>query len=221
METAIAELGTGIYTSYDAAKILRIPPSKSSYWFRYYAKSRLVESIGFQYNFDMENVLAVNFLTLVEMYIFYVLKDEIGMNSRNIVKYHSILSKELNTYYPFACGNLIYAEKKNLIFEDKGRFKNADDLRQTFIEEFVLPFYKKITFDDSYIAQKFHPLGKDKSIVVDPEHQFGKPIIDGTNIYAEVIYDYYLGGDSKDLIADLFEITVENVQDVITFSEAA
>ena len=220
MNTAVAGMGTGIYTSFDAAKILRIPPRKSWYWFNYYVKYKFFESIGYQYHFDIKDITAVDFLTLIEMYVFYILKDDIKMNSRNIIKYHKILSDELNTPYPFACSD-IYAAKTSLIFEKQHRLKNADDLQQTFIEEFVLPFYRKISFGEDNIASKYHPLGKNSSIIVDPQRQFGKPIIKGTNIITDTLYDLYLGGDSIDFIARLYDITKNNVKDAIAFSEAA
>ena len=220
METAIAKIGSGIYTATDAAKILRIPYRKSRYWFDYYAKNKLFESIGYQYYFDVKDTTAIDFLTLIEMYVFYMLKDDIHMKTNDIIKYHKILREELNTYYPFANCD-IYAGKKSMVFESNNMFKNADDLQQTFITEFLIPFYKKITFNEERIAHKYHPLGKEKTIIIDPEHQFGKPIINGTNIITETLYDYYLGGDSIEFIAKLYNITPENVKDAIMFFEAA
>lgn len=43
------------------------------------------------------------------------------------------------------------------------------------------PFYKKIRFSNKNIAHKFYPLGIEKNVVVDPNHQVGQPIIDNTN----------------------------------------
>lgn len=220
MNTAEAKIGTGIYTAPDAAKILRIDSRKSRYWFNYYAREKLYDSIGYRYLFNIEDTIAVNFLTLIEMYVFYFLKDEVKMSVRNILKNHKRLSEILNTPYPYAHSN-IYASRKKMIFEDSGVPKYTDDLQQTFIEEFILPFYHKITFNDIELAHKFHPLGKNKSIIVDPEHQFGKPVIEGTNIVTETLNDYFEGGDSIEFIANLFDITTENVKDAIEFTHAA
>lgn len=218
METASAKIGTGIYTSPDVAKILRIPTSKSRYWFNFYAKEKLFNSIGYRYYFDIKDTIAIDFLTLIEMYVFYVLKDEIKMTTNNILKFHNTLSRELKTPYPFAKSDL-YASKTNLIFKAQDRFKLADDIQQTFIEQFIMPFYKKIAFNNEQLAHKFYPLGKEKSIVINPEKQFGKPIIENTNIITETIYDYYLGGDSKEFIARLYNISTQNVEDAIDFFE--
>lgn len=216
MNTAIAKIGTGIYTAPDAAKILRIPYEKSKYWFNYYAKNKLFDSIGYRYYFDIKDTIAIDFLTLIEMYVFYSLKDTIKMKTSDIIKYHKILSKDLRTPYPFANCE-IYASKKTLIYESHKIFKIANDINQTFIKDFMIPFYKKITFSEENLAHKFYPLGKEKSVVVNPNNQFGKPVIEGTNIVIETLYDYYLGGDSVDFIAELYGITIENVKDAIIF----
>src|ERR1035437_1051875 len=218
MEAAIAGLGTGIYSASDAAKILRISNSKSRYWFKNYAQTKLLESIGYNYLFEDTN--AVPFLTLIEMYVFYSLKDEANMSTNNILRFHKIISKDLNTPYPFA-NCQIYASKRNMFYEVHNLIKDASDLNQMFIEQFIIPFYKKISFNNENLAHKFHPLGKESSVIVDPEHQFGKPVIDGTNIITETLYDYYLGGDSIEFIASLYNIKPENVKDAIAFSKAA
>jgi uncharacterized protein (DUF433 family) len=220
METAIAKIGLGIYTASDISRILRIPYSKSRYWFKYYAQKKLLDSIGYKYYFNVNDTPAIDFLTLIEMYVFYALKDGAKMTTNNILKFHKILSYELNTPYPFA-NCQIYASKRNLFFEVHNRIKDASDLPQTFITDFIIPFYKKISFNEDNLAHKFHPLGKERSIIIDPEHQFGKPVIDGTNIVTETLYDYYLGGDSIEFIARLYHLNPENVKDAIEFSKAA
>lgn len=220
METAIANIGTGIYTASDASRVLRIPYSKTRYWFHNYAKDKLIQSIGYKYYFNIDDTIAVDFLALIEMYVFYSLKDEAKMSTKNILKFHNVISHELKTPYPFA-NCQIYASRKNMFFEVHNIIKDASDLPQTFITDFILPFYKKISFNEENLAHKFHPLGKEKSVIVDPEHQFGKPVIEGTNIITETLYDYFLGGDSIEFIARLYNLKPENVKDAIAFSEAA
>lgn len=220
MKTATAKIGSGIYTAPDVAKILRIPYPKAKYWFNYYAKYKLFDSIGYRYYFNIKDTIAIDFLTLIEMHVFYLLKDKVGMKTNNIIKNHKILSEELKTPYPFAFSD-IYASPKRIIFESNSILKIADDLQQTFIEDFIIPYYEKIEFNEEKLAHKYYPLGKENSIVVDPDHQFGKPIIEGTNIITETLYDYYLGGDSIEFIARLYNLTPKNIKDAIEFSRAA
>jgi uncharacterized protein (DUF433 family) len=56
---------------------------------------------------------------------------------------------------------------------------------------------------------------------VDPKHQFGLPTIEGTNLRAETVYRMYLAGESKALIATLYELDTKQVNDAIGFFKAA
>ena len=58
-------------------------------------------------------------------------------------------------------------------------------------------FCKKIQFSDDKIAERFYPIGKDRKIVVDPQRQFGQPIVTGTNILAENIFSMYESGEKE------------------------
>ncbi|MDZ4846854.1 MAG: DUF433 domain-containing protein [Chitinophagales bacterium] len=211
-KSASAKIGEGIYSAADAARIFRIPYSKAQYWFKYYAKNKLFDSIGYRYHFEIRDIVAVNFLSLIEMYVFYSLKDE-NISIHEIVRIHQTMAEHLNTPYPFANQD-ISVLGKNVFFG--ASYTNAKNL-QSSLAEFIVPLAKKIEFGDQRMAKKFYPLGISKSIVVNPENQFGQPIIEGTNILAETIYDYYLAGESIGFIAKLYKLDSRKVEDAIAF----
>lgn len=211
-KSATAKLGEGIYTAADAARIFRIPYPKAQYWFKYYAKNKLYKSIGFRYYFEVRDIVAVNFLSLIEMYIFYSLKDE-DISIHEIIRIHKNMAEHLKTPYPFASKDISILGK-NVFFGSE--LTNAKNL-QTTLSDFLAPLVKKIEFGDQRMAKKFYPLGTSRSVVVNPDNQFGQPVIDGTNILAETIYDYHLGGESIDFIAKLYNLDTKNVEDAIAF----
>lgn len=219
MKTATAEIGQGIYTAADAARILGIPYPKANYWFRYYAKNKF-ESLGYRYYFQIKDIVAVNFLTLIEMGVFYRMKEK-KIKTNVIIAAHNSLSDHLKTPYPFAKASFFTDGKKLLFGENTSYLISADrKLQSTFIGH-LHPYVEKIEFGAGKLAHKFYPLGKESSIVVNPENQFGQPIIEGTNILAATVYDYYLGGEKPEFIAKLFDISPKSVQDAIQFSKAA
>lgn len=75
----------------------------------------------------------------------------------------------------------------------------------------------KVDFGNSDIAQRFFPVSDSKVIVVDPERQFGQPIINGTSIKAETLYNLYKGGEKKEYIAELYGIKPVEVQQAIQY----
>ncbi len=54
-------------------------------------------------------------------------------------------------------------------------------------------------------------------MVVDPHHQFGQPILHGTNINAEVIFSMYESGEPVESIGILYDLTKKQVNDAIFF----
>ena len=64
-------------------------------------------------------------------------------------------------------------------------------------------------------------MGKDHSIVVDPEHQFGSPIIEGTNIKVSTLASLGRGGETVDFISKMFNLTTSQVDEALRFAKAA
>lgn len=213
------KIGQGIYTAADAARILKVPYPKANYWFKYYAKERLGSSIGFKYHFHVRDIVAVNFLTLIEMYVFYMLKEK-GIKTRKIMEAHSVMANFLDTPHPFAKED-IYVNEKSLLFGNEDHLITADKRLQTVIVQVLKPFISKIQFNEDKMAKKFYPLGKKKTIVVNPENQFGQPVIDGTNILTQTIYTLSNAGESYKSIAKLYDLNLKQVKDAIDFANAA
>ena len=130
------------------------------------------------------------------------------------------LSELYNTPYPFATQNLLIGIKSygnKIYFErSKGEVIDLDGTRQ-FNLSFLLDFVKNIEFDNDNLATKLWPIGKNHSIVVDPEHQFGQPVIDGTNIRPSTIYQLHQGGEPNKFIAMLYDLSETQVKHSIEF----
>ena len=83
---------------------------------------------------------------------------------------------------------------------------------QTVFRKIIQPFCDSLDFDQaSSLASRYYPLGRDKPIVVDPLHAFGRPVIDGTNITTEAIMSLLRGGEAVDDVAVSFEIDTQAV----------
>jgi len=219
MKEEIARVSEGIYTAADISRIFKIPYPQVKYWFRYYIRNKLFHSIGYRYYFPIKDTIAINFLSLIEMYVFYSLKEK-KIKTSSIIKMHTQMSKYLGTPYPFASQEF-YVSGKQVYFGEIDSLIEASDVYQAFIPSFVKQFAERIKFNDKRIARKFYPLGKDKSVVLNPENQCGQPTIDGTNILTSTLWEYYKGKESIDTIAKLFDLSIENVQDAIEFHQAA
>jgi uncharacterized protein (DUF433 family) len=89
---------------------------------------------------------------------------------------------------------------------------------QIAFKEVIGPFCKKIDFNETTsLARTFWPLGKNRNVVVDPHHGFGRPTIVGTNIATEAISNLVYAGESKDSVTELFNIQLSAVEDAVEF----
>jgi uncharacterized protein (DUF433 family) len=67
------------------------------------------------------------------------------------------------------------------------------------------------------LAKRYWPMGKQYSIVVDPNNSFGQPVIKGTNITVYSILNYINAGESLESISRILEIDPKSVKDVLSF----
>ena len=180
------QLGNGIYTIPDLALILQLPQHRVRRWLTDFYDQRLAGKAG-NYSWGEGRERATNFLTLVEFYVFYMLREQ-KLSVGKILEAHKHMSKELKTEYPFASYKLLVNKNQILYGKDEETWVQADQTNQIVIHKMLEQFFKKIDFSDKDMAQRFWPLGKDHNIVVDPHHQFGQPVINGTNINAATIF---------------------------------
>jgi uncharacterized protein (DUF433 family) len=215
--TATPELGQGIYSIPDAAIILNMPKEKVRRWVKKYWEYDFLSNDQSSYTWGESRDKAFDFLTLIEIIAVDSFR-ETGVSFANIKLAHQKLSEMLETTYPFAHAKLM-TDGKTIFHEYlKGSLLEMSEKQQFAFTNLVAPYCKKIDYtENTRIAERFWPLGKDHSIVVDPHHSFGQPVISGTNITAESIYGMIKGGDSAEMVAYMYEIELSAVEDVVTF----
>lgn len=201
-------IGKGIYTTDDISLLLNLPKAKVNRWLNEYWKG---------YFWKKDKSKAIDFLSLIEFYIFYQLRER-EISTRKIKEAHSKLKIISNSEYPFANSNLL-TYGKDIKFENTLGIINADNSLQYNIIEVVKPFAKKIDYNSKDIAERFYPAGKNVDIVADPKHKFGSPIIKSTNIEINVLYYFYKSGEKVNTIANLYDLSEKQVNDVIKFYE--
>jgi uncharacterized protein (DUF433 family) len=211
------QLGSGIYTIPDISKLLKLPQAKVRRYLNEYWDERLGKKLFNEtYSWSVgNNIKAVNFYTLIELYTCFHLQ-ELGVTPRQILKSRITMAKDLNVPYPFASAKLL-SDGKKIWYEFKDSIVNADGTKQTDFVEFIRTFAGKIEFNSEKIAEKFWPAGRESDVVVNPHHQFGQPVLNGTNINAEVIFSMYESGEPIDAIGILYDLTSKQIADAISF----
>jgi uncharacterized protein (DUF433 family) len=219
------QIGEGIYLVKDVSKILDLDYQKVYRWIVGYWSGSLNENVN--YTFGENDNRAINFYSLIEFYTFFKLREK-GVSSIEIRRLHTELSKTLKTNYPFAIAQDYNVEnrktektKKTFVYYTYLNTLIKFDKRKQFSFGFMEKFLERIEFDENNMAMRFFPMCNSKNVVVDPKHQFGQPVITGTNIKAQTLFNLYRGGESLQDISSLYNISLEKVKDAISFQNAA
>ena len=216
------QLGFGIYNPAEIARILRLPYYKVNRWIDSYWDGELGQEFEKKYSWKTENSKAVSFHTLVEFYVMMQLADA-GVKTRKVLEAHKELSTTFSTDFPFALKEVldgINTDGNRIFFSVNDTTINLDGTKQLNLE-FIRIFFKKLEFDANHLASRLWPLGREKSVLIDPSRKFGHPVLETKNIYPETIYGHFQAGDPVEYISHVYELTEKEVQDAIDYMKAA
>ncbi len=216
----IPKLGGGIYNSTDIADILKIDRRQSYYLLQSYLNDKFRKTTNFNYRLSEDDRYSVNFLSLIELHIFQKFK-EYEVSTHKIVKIHEFLSNELNTPYPFASTDF-FKSGSNIYFKNGDDWVITDKSLQIALRKIIESFGNKISFNNENLADKYYPLGKDRSIVIDPEYRFGQPILKNSFLPIDPLYETYKAeNDDAELISHIYNIPKSEIEDIVEFKETA
>jgi len=218
-------VGRGVYTVPDVARILNIPMSKTRRWITGYWR---LDSEGQRQHYTgaidrgswgTGRDKAVNFLALIEVFTFAALRNE-GVSAQRIMKARQELCQRFDTVFPFAF--------RRFFTDGQQMFVTLEDCReallivgergQTAFKNMIEPFYRKIDFcNETSLAEKYWPLGKERAVVIDPHRGFGRPTVSGTNITTESIAHMVLPGEPAQFVSEMYDIPEAAVKDAVDF----
>jgi len=225
-------LGIGIYTRAEAGRLLQLSPRRVTSWvrgYRYAWGPKEQRRHGEQpavIKTDITAIdgsLAVSFLELVELFVVKQFRDKgIPLQTVRVAWNHA--AQAFNTLHPFA---------NQRVFTDRGRIfmalredEFAPDVlevssRRTPFQIIAGPVFKEslrgIEFDeDTELARRWWPQGRDVPIVLDPTIAFGAPVLYGTRVPTAILARY-AEARPVDAVADAFELAPERIEAAVKF----
>ena len=82
--------------------------------------------------------------------------------------------------------------------------------------EVLDPFLDTIAYEGKF-ARRWWPIGRDRRVVVDPDYGFGLPVVAGSGVRTEIVYEQVQAFVSLEQIAADFNISPEDVEHAIQF----
>lgn len=218
----LIDIGTGIYTAPEAARILNLSPQKVGAWVRRYWELEFLND----YKSEGQNTVytdgagrekVFNFYTLVELITVSAFRS-LNVSFSKIKNAHKIGAEVLETRYPFAKKGFM-TDGVNIIHNlDQVSSVLLDSKKQLAFRKLIEPYCNKIDFDQvNLLASRYWPMGRSHRIVIDPKHKFGEPTIADTNISASVINNFIKSGESVSFIAEEYGISEQAVKDAVVY----
>lgn len=231
-------VGVGLYSVSEASRLLtqqigakqarqKLKRWGLGYWYPYRRTRRESEPLLQGGVRSLAGCDLFTFAQLIELLVMAAFRNE-GVSVPVIRAAHRQAQKEFNTSYPFVLrrfdtdGSKIFA---HLTRADIDEPIEPDELTieltrcQVAMDKIVRPFFRNIDYVKD-IAARLWPMGPERSVVIDPERSFGKPINSETGVPTAVLYAMHRGGSSEQIIADWYEVPVRGVRDAIEYEGA-
>jgi uncharacterized protein (DUF433 family) len=222
-------IGTGIYPVHQAARLVGAEPRALRRWLQGYSRKHKGEQVRSQPLWETqlkdqglpEEVIGFRDLLELRMVAAFV---KHGVDLKVIRATLEVASKNFGKNYPLTNQKFLTDGKRiflQAVEEATGEPRMIDVLRKQFVfSDIIKPsLYAGIEYGlDGAI--RWFPLGKRKTIVLDPARQFGTPIIARVGIPTDTIHASFLAeGRDKTMVARVFDITPQMVIDAVEFEE--
>lgn len=227
----VIQLGVGIYSRSEAARLLRVTPSRLRRWvsgYTYHYEYGRRRRTGHQPPVvapdlpQLDGFIALSFLELMELRVVKALIDE-GVSLQHVRSASRIAADLFHTGHPFA-SKRVYTDGQR-IFSTLSQDSVGSDLIelskdrqfQVIFGRVLAPFLNEIDFDpQTSLAHTWWPKGRNVPIVLNPRIAFGAPTIQGTRIRTSAVVRLAGATPASDL-ARAYQITVPQLKAALDF----
>jgi uncharacterized protein (DUF433 family) len=216
-------LGKGVYTTPEAARLLRVPVSSIRRWLNGYTyREGANRKSGHRlWDGDLEQIdghYALSFLDLMEARCVDAFR-KMGCNWSTIRKAHERAQNDLGTAHPFC--TLRFKSDGITILRDLAQFGQEPGLdeicsRQRLFDTFMRHAVSGVEFDGETISHWF-PLGQQRQVVLDPKRAFGRPIVREEGVATSVLAAAVKAGDTPERVQWAYEVSAAALLDAVEF----
>lgn len=218
---------TPAYPVTDAARYLHIPAGTLRSWVngRHYPTKE-----GNQY---FEPLIQrpdpdwpqISFTNLVEAHVLRSIRKIHGVRLYKVRSALDYLDKQFQVPHPLARVEF-QTDGVNLFVESIGRLVSVSENGQLAIKSALENLLTRVEWNEDGIASKLFPMPWDvrstlfaepKSVEIDPQVSFGRPVVVGTGIPTIAIAERYEAGESPESIADDLGCGATQIHDAIRF----
>lgn len=220
-------LGVGLYSVQSAAHYLSVSPLKVRRWAEGYLfiKGKELRNSPPVKGAESPELAAhrlISFQGFVELMVINHLRQA-GVSMNTIRFASAVLSERLRVAHPFAVERLFTDGVR--IFRDLTREKAAGrstleeiGKSQFVIRDTVEPYFKRMDYTDE-IASRYWPLGRNRGVRLDPEINFGAPVVCSRAVPTYVLAAMVEGGSSTERVAWWYDIPLAAVEAAVEYEK--
>lgn len=162
----------------------------------------------------------LSFINLVEAHVLNAIRKNHNVPLKNIRPALEYVRKNLDSEYPLADQKF---ETNGIdLFIQHGCFINASKGGQLAIREILQAYLHRIERDDHGIPIKLYPFNRTnnqseepRAVVIDPYISFGRPVLAGTGIPADIIAERYKAGESIEELSKDYGLQELQIEEAI------
>jgi uncharacterized protein (DUF433 family) len=198
-------LGIGIYTPPEAALYARVPTAKLSRWVL--GTNRDKPAVYPQLEREANTDRWVTFIDLVQSMAIRDIREaakaatsdkesvEERVSLAKIRRAINFVYKEYGIEYPLARRHTTFLYGDRIVIDVEGRGMvdaTGKDRHHLNLPPVVVKFAKDLSYDASGLAAEYRPFEwKGHSIVLNPHHRFGEPLVESCRYTARTLFDAY------------------------------
>ena len=214
------------YSYAQAARYLRLPKSTLRAWFAgmtYGTRPNLKVFKPLLKSSSVKNQLS--FYDIASAHILMAFKQK-GASAEDIRAVVESLRKELpDAAYPLL-GREFFMFGKDVVIDRLGQLMNLSKHRQLGLKKIMEKFLARVENDKDLMPVRFSPVHAPHArgkgiIIIDPDLSYGRPVIRGTGIAAEVIANRRQSGESISGLAKDYGLSRREIQEAISYFKKA
>lgn len=219
-----------IYTPADAARLVRLTPSRVRRWLHGYrdasgphTRRKHVEAPPVVRGRRDANRHEASFLDLIELFMVKALLDH-GLSLQKLRRIVNELGRTQQIDHPFATKRFyLFGSKLFVQLDESLDTPILETLTggQRGISQVITQCGTQIDFDrESKLARSWWPMGKSRRVVVTPERGFGAPTVANRSVKTSNVYDLFVGEhENVARVADWLDLSEDEVRDAVEFEQ--
>ena len=222
---AYTYIGKGVYGIPDAARITKVGAARIRRWIDGYRREGSARPAVLQRQHEpIGDRLALGFLDLVEVRLANAFLHA-GVKWRAMWQLHNVAREMVGHAHPLATGR--FRTDGHRVFEAlangalQAEPSEVMDIlsRQMHFAKVVTPYFKDLDLDTESAngATRWWPLGKDRSVVIDPMRCFGQAVVDAEGVPTLVLAQAMKVERSISRVARWYAVSDESVRDAVAW----